>query len=129
MPVGADNIARFEPAGDDQSEAPMSEGSDLAAAAPLCGAVEFGELMAELVADEAPRLFAVVQELGTRVDLRIAAWGLAFEDFAEVVGVDRGTRARLKSPERAARLFSRRPQITARVEWVKPEHPVVGTAS
>lgn len=40
------------------------------------------------MADEVPRLFAVVQEYGKRVDGRIAAWGLAFEDCAEVVRLD-----------------------------------------
>ncbi|MCA1671371.1 MAG: hypothetical protein LC799_03935 [Actinobacteria bacterium] len=42
--------------------------------APLCGEAEFTELVGELVADEAPRLFAVVQEYGTRVDGRIVVW-------------------------------------------------------
>ena len=40
-----------------------------------------------LVADFAPRVFAVVQEYGDRVDGRIAAWGVAFTDHTEVIGV------------------------------------------
>jgi hypothetical protein len=76
--------------------------------------------MAELVADEAPRLFAVVQEYGERVDGRTAAWGMAFEDHAEVIGVDRGIHVNLGSPEQATRAFNRRPHITARVMWVNP---------
>ncbi|MGH3695490.1 MAG: hypothetical protein ACRDRX_16140 [Pseudonocardiaceae bacterium] len=91
--------------------------------APLCDEAEFAELVKELVADEAPRLFAVVQEYGERVDGRIAAWGIAFEECAEVFGVDRSQHLRLPSAERAARAFSRRPQITARVVWVDPEPP------
>lgn len=90
---------------------------------PLCDEVEFTELVGELVAEEAPRLFAVVQEYGERVDGRIAAWGMAFEDCADVVGVDRGKYLRVPSPERAARAFSWCPQITARVVWVAPEAP------
>ena len=86
--------------------------------APLCDEAEFTELVAELVAEEAPRLFAVVQEYGERVDGRIAAWGMAFEDYTEVVGVDRRVHVSLCSPERAVRTFSRRPHITARVVWV-----------
>jgi hypothetical protein len=41
-----------------------------------------------MVAAHAPRIFAVVQEWGERVDARIAAWGLSFEDHAELLGVD-----------------------------------------
>ncbi|HEU0127455.1 MAG TPA: hypothetical protein VFQ48_02460 [Pseudonocardiaceae bacterium] len=102
--------------GDDQPAA-----VDPATLAPLCSEAEFTEEMGELVADEAPRLFAVVQEYGTRVDGRIAAWGMAFEDHAEVVAVNGGLRLSLGSPERATRLFARRPSITATVVWVTPE--------
>lgn len=84
-------------------------------------------MTAELVAGEAPRLFAVVQEYGERVDGRIAAWGMAFENCAEVVGVDRGLYLSLGSPERAARAFNRRPHITARVVWVNPDAAAPGT--
>jgi hypothetical protein len=86
---------------------------------PLCDEAEFVQEIAELVAAEAPRLFAVVQEYGERVDGRIAAWGLAFEDYADIVGVDPSTtHLRLQTPERAVRYFSRHPRITARVTWV-----------
>lgn len=88
---------------------------------PLCDEAEFIELVDELVDDEAPRLFAVVQEYGERVDGRIAAWGMAFEDHAEVIGVDHGVHVRLRSPERAARAFRRRPHITARLVWFNPK--------
>lgn len=88
---------------------------------PLCSEVEFAELIDELVADEAPRLFAVVQEYGERVDGRIAAWGMAFDDCVEVIGLDRGLRLSLHSAERAARTFRRPPLITVRVVWIKPE--------
>lgn len=91
---------------------------DPAALAPLCGEAEFAELIDELVAEEAPRLFAVVQEYGERADGRIAAWGIAFEDYAEVLGVDRRIHVHLPAPEHAVRTFSRRPHITARVVWV-----------
>jgi hypothetical protein len=75
---------------------------DPAGLPPLCGREEFAELLGGMVADGAPRLFAVVQEYGDRVDGRIAAWGMAFEDRAEVVGVDGFRPARVTSPDRAA---------------------------
>ncbi|MDQ2790230.1 MAG: hypothetical protein DLM60_18165 [Pseudonocardiales bacterium] len=102
-----------------ETEQPSAE-LDPATLPPLCGEAEFAELMAGLVADDAPRLFAVVQEYGDRVDGRIAAWGIAFEDCAKVVAVDHGLHMSLRSPERAVLAFSRRPHITARLVWIDP---------
>jgi hypothetical protein len=52
---------------------------------PMCSAEEFVVVTEDLVADEAPRLFAVLQEYGERVDVRIAAWGMAFGERVEVI--------------------------------------------
>lgn len=92
--------------------------ADPAALTPLCDEAEFTELIDEMVTEEAPRLFAVVQEYGERVDGRIAAWGMAFKDYATVIGVDRGVHVSSCSAERAIRAFRRRPHITARLVWV-----------
>jgi hypothetical protein len=78
----------------------------------------FELLLAEIVANDPPRLFAVVQELGERVDARVAAWGMAFEDHAELVGVDRQMRASLGKPEDALFLFRSGERIQARLVWV-----------
>lgn len=86
--------------------------------APLFGREKYERLVAGLVADLAPRMFAVVQDWGDRVDSRIAAWGLAFDDYAEIVGVDRGLRMSAASPEQTLIGFAHRPDITARVIWV-----------
>lgn len=90
-------------------------------ARPLCGEAEFAELVESLVADDAPHLFAVVQELGERVDGWIAAWDIAFDDHVEVIGVDGGVRLSVGTTDRAAFAFGRRPDITARVVWVNPD--------
>jgi len=42
------------------------------------------------------------------------------KDYAAVVRVDGGQYLTLRSPERAVRLFSRGPHITARIVWVNP---------
>ncbi|ALG12921.1 hypothetical protein [Kibdelosporangium phytohabitans] len=42
----------------------------------------FDELIAEMVADQAPRVFAVVLELGEQTDAQIVAWGMALDDGA-----------------------------------------------
>ncbi|SFT81919.1 hypothetical protein SAMN04487904_10994 [Actinopolyspora lacussalsi subsp. righensis] len=84
---------------------------------PLCGEDEFAELMSGMVTDNAPRVFAVVREYGERVDARVAAWGMAFEDHAEVVAVDGTVRMRVAGPEQAARRFRFGSHIGARVVW------------
>lgn len=104
---------------DERDETPEES---ISALTPLCAA-EFTELVAGMMADEAPHLFAVVQEYGQRVDGRIAAWGMAFEDHAEVISVDGHGSLSVRSPERAARRFNRYPNITAHVVWVNPDTP------
>lgn len=77
----------------------------------------FAALLAEMVADEAPRLFAVVQEYGQRVDGQIAGWGLAFADHAEVISLDQHRWMRLSSPSQALRMFRFGSHISARLIW------------
>ncbi len=86
---------------------------------PLGTEEEFVTLIDELVAEDAPRVFALVEECGERVDARILAWGMAFEDHAEVVGVYRGVYGRFRSAENARRTFARR--RTVRLVWATPE--------
>ncbi|WP_051385947.1 hypothetical protein [Actinokineospora inagensis] len=88
---------------------------------PLADEVEFAEITRQIVRDQAPRLFAVVQELGERADLRIAAWGMEFEDHAAVVSEDGGTRLSLNSAESAVAAFGRQEDVTAKVVWVIDE--------
>ncbi|MBG6139655.1 hypothetical protein [Longispora fulva] len=88
---------------------------------PTCDEETFARLLAEMAAYEAPRRFAVAQEWGTRVDARIAGWGLAFEDRAEVFSVDSSARMCLKAPESALRMFARGEHISARIIWLDPE--------
>ena len=56
----------------------------------------------ELVAEEAPRLFAVVERVP---ELQVAAWGLAFEGGAQVVSEDGTVRMSLQGPESCLHLF------------------------
>ncbi|WP_123743942.1 hypothetical protein [Saccharothrix texasensis] len=56
----------------------------------------------EWVAEEAPRLFAVVERVP---ELHVAAWGLAFEEGAQVVSEDGGLRMSLQGPESCLHLF------------------------
>ncbi|MGQ0841337.1 hypothetical protein [Actinokineospora sp.] len=96
----------------------VSDPSDLT---PICDERRFAAILEEMVADEAPRLFAVVQEYGDRVDGRIAAWGMAFADHAEVVSVTRGLRMSLHAPDDALRLYKFGSHIRARLVWFNPD--------
>ncbi|MFD9889937.1 hypothetical protein ACFWY9_11405 [Amycolatopsis sp. NPDC059027] len=90
---------------------------------PLDTPEEFDEAVAEMVAEDAPRLFAVVQVYGDRVDARVGAWGMAFENRAEVVTLDGRRRLTLRAPERALRWFGRPANVTAHLQWVEPASP------
>ena len=87
--------------------------------APACDEHEFAAIVETLVADEAPRLFAVVQEYGERVDAVIAAWGMAFPDHAEIVAHQ--LRMSVREPENALHMFTVGGRIRARLVWFNPE--------
>jgi hypothetical protein len=85
---------------------------------PLCDEVEFNSLIDEMVAVEAPRRFAVVQEYGERVDARIAAWGMAFEGHAFVASTANDQFQIVNTPEHVVRLCARGTQVSSRLVWL-----------
>jgi hypothetical protein len=87
---------------------------------PVGDAETFTALVDCMVADQAPRLFAVVQEYGERVDCGIVAWGMAFDDHADVVGIG-GVQLSTRSPESALARFVRGTHITPHLVWVNPD--------
>lgn len=86
---------------------------------PACDEHEFTAIVEGMVADEAPRLFAVVQEYGERVDAVIAAWGMAFPDHAEIVA--HHLRMSVRDPESALRMFTVGSHIRAHLVWFNPD--------
>ncbi|MGH3423288.1 MAG: hypothetical protein ACRDO8_01090 [Nocardioidaceae bacterium] len=88
---------------------------------PLCDEPRFAAILEGMVADAAPRLFALVQEYGDRVDARIAGWGMAFDDRAEVASVDGSIRMGLAEPEDALVGFGFGTHIRARLVWFNPD--------
>ncbi|SDQ36993.1 hypothetical protein [Actinopolyspora saharensis] len=62
---------------------------------PLGSEEEFAALVERLVLDEAPRVFALVEEVGERADAGIVAWGMALRDRAELVAVGGGDAGQL----------------------------------
>ncbi|MGI8307069.1 hypothetical protein [Saccharopolyspora hattusasensis] len=99
----------------------MEAARDPARISPQCSEQQFAAMLQRMVANEAPRLFAVVQEYGDRVDRRVAAWGMAFADHAEVVAVDGGLRMNLRKPTNALHAFHIGSHVRARLVWFTPD--------
>ncbi len=98
----------------------VSDDSEMAMQ-PLCDEEEFGELVAGMVAMEAPRTFALVAERGVRVDAMVIGWGLQFDDSVDVSLIDGHTRLSLQTVASAVRLLSR--HGTIRIVWLPVETP------
>lgn len=107
-------LSDWAPLGDSD----LGESAPLCDLAPLCGEQEFTDLLQDMVADYAPGVFAVVQVYGERVDGRIAAWGLTFNDRTEVISLSGRRRMSLQAPENALRFYSTEEHVTARLIWV-----------
>ncbi len=106
---------------DDSADDDFDDDSiDPALLPPMGDEAEFGEILHEMVAEHAPRRFAVMAVLGERADARITSWGLDFGDHAEVVDVDGGLRRSLASAQRALRGFGAGEGVTLRLVWVDP---------
>lgn len=90
---------------------------------PLCSREEFDACTRELVQEDAPKVFAVVQEYGDRVDGAVVGWGMAFGDHVDIVTTD-GSLRRLASPEVALKRMRYGAHVTTRLVWVaEPEEP------
>ncbi|WP_433267436.1 hypothetical protein ACQPZF_01475 [Actinosynnema sp. CS-041913] len=73
------------------------------------------------VARLAPQLFAVVQT--DDEDDWVAAWGMAFEDHAEVASTTGDLRMLTASPESALRYFEEGDDVRTSLVWVDPAQP------
>lgn len=105
----------------DEDDADLTLPVDPTELPPFGTEEEFAAELADLVAGERPRLFALCEEIGDRVDGWVVAWGLAFEDQAEVIGTDDGIRATCRSAETALRMLGRRRRL--RLLWSDPKRP------
>ncbi|GAB2986170.1 hypothetical protein [Saccharothrix stipae] len=66
---------------------------------------EFAAVMRQLAAEDAPRLFAIVEEYGERQEARVAGYGLAYPGHAEVNSVEGDFHLSSESPENARVIF------------------------
>lgn len=100
----------------DSSEIEYVDASELS---PIGNEKEFAREIGRMVAEEAPRLFALCEELGDRADAVTVAWGMSFDDFAEVVSAAHdGVRGIFSSAERARKRLSSGEKIKIRLVWV-----------
>jgi hypothetical protein len=92
---------------------------------PVWSEEEFAAVVRQLAVDDAPRLFAMVEECGEAEDARVAGYGLAYDDRAEVDSVEGGFRLSSRSPESARALFevSSRSMGVRRVRLVWLDEP------
>lgn len=74
---------------------------------PLGDDTQFTSQINTMVTEEAPRMFALVEEIKDRADAVIIAWGMAFPDHVEIMSAGRGrVRGMFNSAQRAQQLFS-----------------------
>ncbi|MGH3831496.1 MAG: hypothetical protein ACRDRS_13805 [Pseudonocardiaceae bacterium] len=85
---------------------------------------EFAAEVRELVDEDAPRVFALVEEHGERDGACVYAWGIAFDGHVEVITADGSLRRTFDSVEHAQRKCTQFRKI--RLVWatpVPPRHP------
>ena len=86
----------------------------------LWGEEQFAAVIRRLAAHEAPRLFAIVEEYGEAEDARVAGYGLAYADRAEVNAVEGGFHLSSQSAETARLLF----EVSSRSAGTRRAHVV-----
>ncbi|MGX7825861.1 hypothetical protein ACTG9Q_12275 [Actinokineospora sp. 24-640] len=86
--------------------------------ATFADAPVFADAVHTLVFGQAPRLFAILHEVGHREDAWVAAWGMAFDDHVEVVDSDGRCRMALSSAERACDILGCDDNATAHLLWL-----------
>jgi hypothetical protein len=89
-------------------------------ARPRPGNAGFSDELTEMVADQAPRVFAIVLEFGERVEAEIVAWGMALDTGAYMTTVDGRNQYALAEPENALMYVRRRTNTTPHLVWAAP---------
>ncbi|CAM3984652.1 Immunity protein 35 [Kibdelosporangium persicum] len=81
---------------------------------------DFATSVAEMVADQAPPMFAVVLEFGDGAEAEIVAWGMVLDDSTYMVTVDGKNQYVLAEPENAVRYIRGHSDITPHLVWAGP---------
>lgn len=103
---------------------PEIEYVDPAELSPIGDEELFTTEIKKMVAEDAPRVFALCEEIGDRVDAVTIAWGMDFDGRVEVVSAAHdGVSGVFGSAERARWLFSAHDKIKVRLVWVHDPVP------
>lgn len=98
--------------------------SDPVESSPISDEELFTAEIKKMVAEDAPPLFALCEEIGDCVGAVTIAWGLVFDDRVEVVSADHdGVSGVFDSVEHARWLFSPHNKIKVRLVWVHDPVP------
>jgi hypothetical protein len=90
----------------------------------------FLEEVNKIVTDEAPQVFAVVAEIGDRIDAMVTVWCVKFSDHTEVISAGlNGVRGSFHSVERALKLLSAGDEAKLRLVSVTEAQKQVKTAA
>lgn len=111
---------------DEETEDDWEYVADPAELWPIGDEETFTRTINKMVVDHAPRVFALCDEIGDRVDAAAVAWGMSFHDgHTELVYGHDSSRSRItvlcRTPERARDFFasrSTRAGCTIRLVWV-----------
>ncbi|MBP2330792.1 hypothetical protein JOF56_011177 [Kibdelosporangium banguiense] len=87
---------------------------------PQADDTDFTTLVAEMVADQAPRVFAIVLEYGEQIDAQIIGRGMALDESAYVTTVDGKNQYLLAEPENALKYLPSHPDTTPHLVWAAP---------
>lgn len=79
---------------------------------------DFTRDVREMVAEHAPRRFALVLEYGDKFDAEVYAWGIALDVAAYMTTVDGKNQYSMASAEGAVKYAPRRPNVTPHLVWV-----------
>lgn len=109
--------------GEDWADEPTHKSVDLTKLPPSDDDTELAAEIGQMVASQAPRRFALCAEIGDCVaDSMTIAWGMAFDNKADVISVGpHGVRGVFNSAESARRMFSLHDKIRIRLVWVDNE--------
>lgn len=92
--------------------------SDCEELSPIGDEALFTSEINAMVTENAPRRFALCEEIGDRADAVIIAWGMSFDDHAETFSAAHdGVWGRFRSAEKARQLLSRHSTII-RLVWI-----------
>ncbi|ONI84274.1 hypothetical protein ALI144C_15550 [Actinosynnema sp. ALI-1.44] len=81
--------------------------------------MDFNTMIAQIVTDQAPRVFAVVLEFGEQTDAEIVGWGLELDHGAYMVTADGRNQYALAEPGNALRYLRNRSNVKPHLIWAK----------